>query len=228
MAAGWEDLRYASSEVEKPTRRQRDVLAAIGRLQSRQGRSPTLDELAATLGIRKAAAAEHVRNLEAKGYLTRDRYKRRSIELTDPRTGLSIRRGDARILPVFRATDTGSAGSDLAEAESHLPVPDLLIDDPGEAAFVLRLEDDSMAHAGLLANDMVVVRSTSTALDGQIVAALVETQAGDEVAVVARYRISRSRGVELVSQMSHDRRIRRPRSCTILGVVTGSMRRFEQ
>ncbi|HEX5556390.1 MAG TPA: S24 family peptidase [Gaiellales bacterium] len=225
MGARWVTLQY-THEVKKLTPRQRDVLEAIRRLQHRQGRSPTLDEVASAVGIRRAGAAEHIRNLETKGYLTRDR-THRSIELTDPRTGMSITRANARILPVIRAIHPGSTDSALMEVECHLAVPDHLIGGLDEAAFLLRVRDDAMANAGLLRDVMVVVRATPSAFDGQIVVALVETKNGVEGTVIARYRLSPSRGAELVSESSPEPRILRLRSYMVLGVVTGSMRWFE-
>jgi len=226
MGSRWERLQY-THEVKKPTPRQRDVLDAIRRLQQRQGRSPTLDEVASAVGIGRAGAAEHIRKLETKGYLTRDRNKRRSIELTDPRTGVSITRANARILPVIRSIHPGSTDSTLMEVEYHLAVPDHLIGGLDDAAFLFPVRDDSMANAGLLRDDMVVVRATPSAFDRQIVVALAETKNGVEGTVIARYRLSPSRGAELVSEPSPEPRILRLRSYMVLGVVTGSMRWFE-
>ena len=65
------------------TPRQADVLRVIRDCISAQGVSPTLQEIADTLGMSKVSAYEHVGQLEAKGWIRKRALKERSIELLD-------------------------------------------------------------------------------------------------------------------------------------------------
>lgn len=66
------------------TPRQRDVLLAIRELISRNGVSPTIQELSDHVGISRTAVNEHISALVNKGFVRRgDRHKARTIEPSD-------------------------------------------------------------------------------------------------------------------------------------------------
>ena len=59
--------------------------------------------------------------------------------------------------------------------EEYIDVPPLLGGDEGQ--FILSVKGDSMVDAGILNGDYVVVRPQDTAVDGEIIVALVEEEA---------------------------------------------------
>lgn len=213
-------------DVAPLTTKQRRLLDAIRWLRTKRGIPPTYDELADRLGVRRAAVAELIRALENKGYVTHDRYKRRSLELTDPHTGAKLQRDNARLLPLLCTIHADSAVFTRFEVDPYVAVPQHLIGEPDARAFVLRVNDDSMARARIFRGDIVVVQWRSTAENDQIVVALVGTPESAEVATIARYHYSPRRGVELTSESYPEPRTIRPRDCRIHGVVAGSMRSF--
>lgn len=86
-------------------------------------------------------------------------------------------------------------GTAVEDAEGALAVQSRA---PAESLFALRVRGDSMRGAGILDGDLVVVRRTETAEDGQIVVALV----GDE-ATVKRLRKRRDRTTGAVALELH-------------------------
>ena len=63
-----------------PTRRQRQVLDALQSFIERFGYSPSLEELAAAVGLSSVATIhKHLKNLEAAGWVRRDRHRGRTV-----------------------------------------------------------------------------------------------------------------------------------------------------
>src|SRR5436189_4697665 len=64
------------------TPKQLRILTLIRDYQRKYGYSPTMQELADTLGVTKVTVFEHVSGLEKKGLLRRSKHRARSLELT--------------------------------------------------------------------------------------------------------------------------------------------------
>jgi repressor LexA len=226
MGSDRQEVRYEYA-VEPLTAKQRQVLDVIEQHVRQHGTSPTYGDLCVPLRVSRSTVVEHIRKLDDKGYLSRVRGKHRAIVLTDPHTGLALRRDTARALPVVHSINpTFTLASDL-DVRGHLVVPDHLLERPDEPAFLLRVNSDSMASAGLLRDGLAVVASRSTARSGQIVVALISTETRPDVPVIARYRSLRGGPVELIFEAGHRHHVMRPLTCSIIGVITGAMRRFE-
>lgn len=79
--------------------RQRDTLDLIKRYLAEKGYSPSLRELANSMGIRSTnGVADHVRALEKKGYIEKTKGRARSIRVVDRAPG-----GDGELLRRLRA-----------------------------------------------------------------------------------------------------------------------------
>ena len=162
------------------TPRQAEILELIRRHLAETGFPPTRAEIARRLGFRSAnAAEEHLRALARKG----------AIELR-PGTSRGIR------LPAGEVVATGlpvigrvAAGSPILAAEH---VEDRYAIDPRlfrpAADYLLRVRGSSMRDAGILDGDLLAVRATPEAENGQIVVA----RLGDEVTVKRLKRDRRS------------------------------------
>ncbi|MGA1524982.1 MAG: LexA family protein, partial [Planctomycetota bacterium] len=67
------------------TEKQAKVLRFFRDYRNEQGISPTLEEAAQALGVSKITVHEHLRHLESKGAIQRDRAKARAVAiLYDP------------------------------------------------------------------------------------------------------------------------------------------------
>ena len=169
--------------TERPiTPRQAEILEYLRDEIDRRGVPPTIREIGSEFDIRSLKGVEdHLRALERKGYITRQKGKSRSIEIAD-RPDL---RG-ARLVPLIGRI---AAGSPVLAVENHEGgfVLDEDLVGTGET-FLLRVEGESMQDAGILDSDLVVVRSQNSARNGEIVAARI----GEEATVK---RFQRSGGV---------------------------------
>jgi len=151
------------------TERQRQVLDFIREATRRNGYPPTVREICTELDLSSPSTVHaHLANLERQGYLRRDPSKPRALELAD-----DLR--PPRPLPLVGRVAAGMPALAEQNVEEYLDVPAVLR--KGDDDFVLRVRGDSMADAGILDGDFIVVHQQSAAQNGEIVVALVEDEA---------------------------------------------------
>lgn len=128
---------------------------------------PTVREIAAGVGIRSTSTVhKYLGILEEKGYITKKDGLNRTIKLTE-------RTGDGRKIPII---GTVTAGSPILAYEEILGYLPCTAKDRGEL-YALRVKGESMIKAGILNGDLVIVRRTQMAENGEIVVALLDDEA---------------------------------------------------
>ncbi|HMR50694.1 MAG TPA: transcriptional repressor LexA [Arachnia sp.] len=172
------------------TSRQGALLLAIQRAIDEVGYPPSVRELAKTLGFASPSSVTYqLRNLEEKGFLRKDPNRPRALVVMlpgEPRAELDPAQ-DFDTAPASLAVPLvgriAAGGPILAEqhVEDVFALPRQLTGD-GEM-FMLEVRGDSMIDAAICSGDWVVVRRQDTAVNGDIVAALL-----DDEATVKTYR----------------------------------------
>ena len=142
-----------------------------------QGYAPSVREICEAVGLKSPSTVHfHLKRLQERGLIEKGDFKGRAIALT-------VRQEKDRI-PILGNV---AAGSPILAQEC---IEDYLTFDcagrEGEY-FALRVRGESMLKAGILPDDLVVVRRQQTAVNGEIVVALL----GDEATVK---RLSRKDG----------------------------------
>lgn len=155
----------------KLTTRQQEVLAFIRERVEEQGSAPTREEICRTFGFRSPHAAEcHLRALARKGAVELVSGSARGIRLPG---GI----GPAREIPLVGRVAAGAPILALEHVEEHYRIdPHLFRPRPD---YLLRVRGDSMRDAGILDGDLLAVRQSPEARNGQIVVVRIE----DEVTV---------------------------------------------
>lgn len=163
----------------KLTARQQQVLDIIRSEIERTGFPPTRAEIAQTLGFRSPNAAEdHLKALARKGAIELTAGASRGIRLL-------LDQGKAALEPIFDALTLPlvgrvAAGSPVLAAEHierEIAVNSGLFSHTPD--YLLRVRGLSMRDAGILDGDLLAVKKTPEARDGQIVVARI----GDDVTV---------------------------------------------
>lgn len=158
----------AQHKFARLTPKQLQILTMIRDYQHKHGYSPTLQELADTLGVSKVTVFEHVTGLEKKGLLRRSRHRARSLELTEH--GRAAFPDDSRYtLPLVGHIAAGSPIEAVENLET-ISLDDLFASRSG--AFVLRVRGDSMVDEHIRDGDLVVAEQRNTARNGETVVAL--------------------------------------------------------
>lgn len=154
------------------TQKQKNVLKLIAQKVKEVGYPPTLQELADALGVRsKNAVLKHLTALEKKGYIgKREGGAARGIRILES-LGFLDNPGENSV-PLVGTVAAGSPLLAEENVERYLTVPRYLLPSRGDY-FALRVQGDSMIDAGIYEDDLVIVRATKRAHNGDIVVALI-------------------------------------------------------
>jgi repressor LexA len=157
------------------TKRQQEIFEFIKRYSDSNGYPPTVRDIGKAVGLASSSTVHaHLGNLEKIGLLRRDPTKPRAIELLDRATA-GVRNLVRPGLPLVGQVAAGQPLLAEENIEDYISTPAIAGGDEGE--YVLRVRGESMKNAGILDGDLVVVRRQDTAIDGEIVVALVGEEA---------------------------------------------------
>ncbi len=167
------------------TGRQQEIWTFLTEYVDRHGYPPTVREIGEAVGLASPSTVHaHLANLERAGLLKRDPTKPRALELIGREKSPEAAVVELPKLPLLGQIAAG--GPLLAEqnVEDEIAVPETLKGD-----FLLRVRGESMIEAGILDGDIVVVRRSQDARNGEIVVALAgDDESADEATVKTFYR----------------------------------------
>ena len=133
-----------------------------------QGYPPSVREIGEAVGLKSPSTVHfHLKHLEEAGVIEKGAGKGRAITLT----ALTVPEDKVPIL------GNVAAGSPILAEEC---IEDYLTFDTGgrgDEYFALRVRGESMLNAGILPDDLVVVRRQQTCNNGEIVVAMIEDEA---------------------------------------------------
>lgn len=140
------------------------ILQFLTQFVAENGYAPSVREICAAVGLQSTATVHyHLGALRDAGLIEMDTMKKRAITLPE------AHRADR--IPVVGVVTAGVPILAIENIENYIPWD-------GEAGcFALRVRGDSMMNAGILSGDTVVVRPQQTAVNGEIVVALLEDSA---------------------------------------------------
>ncbi len=142
-----------------------DIYRYINEHINELGYPPTVREICAELGIRSTSTVHrYLKELEAEGRITMGENQNRAITVNDF--------APAGTVPVLGRVAAGSPILAEEKVEEYVPYPGST-----SGLFALRVRGESMIKCGILDNDIVVVRKTPEAKNGDIVVALVDDSA---------------------------------------------------
>ena len=138
-----------------------------------KGYPPSVREICAAVGLKSTSTVHaHLNHLENQGLIRRDSTKPRALEVLDG----SHQRG--RSVPLVGRVTAGQPILAIENIEDYLVLPQSMLGQ--DDIFCLRVQGDSMIDVGILDGDIVVLRQQQTAENGDIVVAMVESEAMDE------------------------------------------------
>ena len=180
-----------------------------------QGYAPSVREICQAVGLKSPSTVHfHLKRLQEQGLIEKGDGKGRAIVLTGPQDRDDAPRGDK--IPILGDV---AAGAPILAQEC---IDDYLTFDCGGRAaefFALRVRGESMLNAGILPGDLVVVRRQPTAVNGEIVVALL----GDEATVK---RLKRQNGEIWLLPENDAYQPIDGREAQVLGKVTAVVRQY--
>ncbi|MBI4845201.1 MAG: transcriptional repressor LexA [Candidatus Omnitrophica bacterium] len=148
------------------TKKQQEVLVFL-RKRIREGLPPTIREIAAEFSFSSTGTVrDHLKALVKKGYLFLSEKKSRAMELTE-KAMLTI--------PILGRVPAGVPVLAIENIEDYFNVDKLF--SQKEDLFFLRVHGDSMIGAGIMPDDLVLVKKQPCAQDKDIVVCRIDGEA---------------------------------------------------
>ena len=184
------------------TKKQLDLLDFINKRVQRDGVPPSFDEMKEALDLRsKSGIHRLITALEERGFIRRLAHRARAIEIVKlpdsmagksggftpkviegdrpdgprPASAMPVGHVSAQEVPVMGRIAAGVPIAAISEVSHNVAVPTSMMRDGGEH-YALEVKGDSMIEAGIINGDVVVIRESQTAENGDIVVALIEDQ----------------------------------------------------
>ena len=152
------------------TKRQEEILQYISGYIMDHGYPPSYQDIADAFGIvSKNGVVRHLTALIRKGYIEKTDTSARSIRIIDQKYQSS---DNMMNVPLIGRVAAGFPILAEENIEDYVAVPRKIIKTEGRY-FALRVQGDSMVNAGIFEGDLVVVQSTNSASNGDIVVALI-------------------------------------------------------
>ena len=197
------------------TAKQSQILEYIKQQILEKGYPPTVREICDGVNLKSTSSVHaHLETLEKNGYIRKASTKQRAIEIIDD--DFSLTRREMVNIPVV---GTVAAGQPLLANENitdYFPVPADMVP-TGNELFMLKVKGDSMINAGIFQGDTIIVSRQNTAVNGEIIVALV-----DDSATVKRF-YKENGHIRLQPENDYMEPIIVP-DCRILGKVVGLLR----
>ncbi|WP_421703830.1 transcriptional repressor LexA [Aliiroseovarius sp.] len=231
------------------TRKQLDLLEFIHKRIQRDGVPPSFDEMKDALDLRsKSGIHRLITALEERGFIRRLAHRARAIEIVklpetidvSPRGGFEpkVIQGDrpdapppsgamaleavgVSELPLLGRIAAGSPIEAITDGASHVAVPGTMLGGAGKH-YALEVKGDSMIDAGINNGDVVVIRETNSADNGDIVVAQVD---GYE-ATLKRFRKQGDMIALEAANPAYETRLLREGQVKVQGKLVGLIRTY--
>jgi repressor LexA len=172
------------------TPRRRRIVQVIEDSVQRNGYAPSMREIGEATGLASTSSvAYQLSVLEKEGYLSREARRPRTAALQAPAPAATEPATRQAVAPVPRVGRIAAGSPILADQliEEIVPLPRQLVGE-GEL-IILTVVGDSMIDAAIADRDWVVVRRNSDVEDGDIVAAMIESDtSADREATVKTFK----------------------------------------
>ncbi len=230
------------------TKKQLDLLNFIHTRVQRDGVPPSFDEMKEALDLRsKSGIHRLITALEERGFIRRLAHRARALEIlklpdamiaggkapgftprviegdkpaSTPRGAMPVDTLGSVELPVMGRIAAGVPIEAISEVSHNIAVPQSMLG-KGEH-YALEVKGDSMIEAGINDGDIVVIRETSTANNGDIVVALVE----DQEATLKYFKRENGMIVLVAANPAYEPRLLRDDQVKVQGRLVGLIRTY--
>ncbi|MEJ2000050.1 MAG: transcriptional repressor LexA [Maritimibacter sp.] len=230
------------------TRKQLDLLDFINKRLQRDGVPPSFDEMKEALDLRsKSGIHRLITALEERGFIRRLPHRARAIEIVKlpdalsgnskpgfapqviegdrpantPSAAMALDASPALELPLMGRIAAGIPIEAISDGQSHIAVPGSMVGNKGRH-YALEVKGESMIDAGINSGDVVIIRETSAADNGDIVVAQVD---GYE-ATLKRYRKSGDMVMLEAANPAFETRLLRADQVEVQGRLVGLIRTY--
>ncbi|WP_421786675.1 transcriptional repressor LexA [Hyphobacterium sp.] len=220
------------------TRKQHQLLLFIHKRLSEDGVSPSFEEMKDALDLAsKSGVHRLITALEERGFIRRLPHRARALEVLKlpdavspaaPKAGNVVEAdftqgaaNDTMDVPLLGKIAAGVPIEAIQHERDRIILPPDLAHGRGEH-YALEVEGDSMIDAGILDGDIVIIERSDTAMNGEIVVALVD----EEEATLKRLRKKGGSIALEAANPAYETRIFGPDRVRVQGRLVGLIRRY--
>lgn len=159
--------------VEQNKDKQKEIYEFLKYYTELKGYPPSVREICEAVSLKSTSTVHgHLKRLEKKGLVKRDPTKPRALEIVE----FSSNRKELVHVPILGKVTAGMPILATENVEDFFPLPIDYVKHDREL-FILKVTGESMIDAGIQDGDLAIIEQTQTALNGDIVVALIENEA---------------------------------------------------
>ena len=206
------------------TKKQKELLDYIKIVNKEHGISPSYEEMKNKLSLKSKSGIHRIISaLEERGFIKKLANKARAIEIvTSEKNYTSKKENIAKVveIPLYGKIAAGTPIEAISNISSFISTPDNMIN-KGEH-YALEISGESMTGSGINNKDIVIIKRSSSATNGQIVVALIDKNE----ATLKKLKKTSSNIVLLPSNDLYQAQSYEPSRVQIQGILVGLMRKY--
>ncbi|MFA6939595.1 MAG: transcriptional repressor LexA [Clostridiaceae bacterium] len=201
--------------MKENSEKQNEIYEYIIKEQRVKGYPPSVREICKAVNLKSTSTVyNHLIHLEKKGKIKRDKTKPRAIEILGKINPVN----ELIQIPIIGKVTAGLPILAVENIEDYFSMPINYVKADNEL-FMLNVSGESMIEAGILNGDLAILEKTSSAINGDIVVALIENEA-----TIKRFFKEKDR-IRLQPENSSMDPIY-VKDCSILGKLVGIYRKY--
>lgn len=159
--------------MREAVEKQSEIYEFLKVFTENKGYPPSVREICEAVNLRSTSTVHgHLKKLESKGLIKRDPTKPRALEIV----GINSNRKEMLNVPIVGKITAGEPILATENIEDTFPIPIDYIKHNNEV-FMLKVTGNSMINAGINDGDYAIIEKCQTAINGEIVVALIENEA---------------------------------------------------
>ncbi len=154
------------------------ILKYIVEVIRTEGFSPSVRDIQTALEIKSTSTVfSYVARLKEKGYIQKENGKSRTLRVNEALSPAPAEERRTVRIPLVGKVAAGTPILAAENLEGYLDYPMMNRSYAESQLFALRVKGTSMIGAGIMDGDIIIVRKESSAVNGQIVVALIDDEA---------------------------------------------------
>ena len=206
------------------TKKQKELFDYIKITNKENGISPSYEEMKNKLSLKSKSGIHRIISaLEERGFIKKLANKARAIKIvTSEKNYTSKNENIVKVIeiPLYGKIAAGTPIEAISNISSFISTPDNMIN-RGEH-YALEISGESMTGSGINDKDIAIIKRSSSAINGQIVVALVDKTE----ATLKKLKKTSSKIVLLPSNDLYQAQSYEPSRVQIQGILVGLMRKY--
>lgn len=158
------------------------ILDFIKKQIKENGYPPSVREICAAVGLKSTSSVHlYLNRLADKGAISKTGLKTRALKVVEEETATNSNIADSNVLSIPLVGNVAAGAPILAEQniEEYFSIPSSFLSKAALSSntYMLKVKGESMINVGIYDGDYIIISKQNTAINGEIVVALIENEA---------------------------------------------------